>query len=77
MPTAEAKEVEVENEVIVVAENKLVEIAAQKKFDDLIMIMKELVKQKLAQQELEIKNITILDFELLPQQGFEINYSLN
>ena len=70
-------EIEVESEVLFVAENELVELSAQKKFDDLLMIMKELVKQEVeSESEIKLEAIKISNFKLVPQQGFEIYYNL-
>jgi len=72
---AVAKPVEVESEVLVVAEDELVELTAQEKFTDLMVIMKELVQQKIESgEELERDDIIIDDFELEPEQGFKIYY---
>jgi len=72
---AVAKPVEVENEVLVVAEDELVELTAQEKFTDLMVIMKELVQQKIESgEELKRDDIIIDDFELEPEQGFKIYY---
>ena len=77
-PLAIAQTIEVENKVIMVAENELVELSAQKKFDGLIMIMQELVKQKIeSNEEIEIEEINIVNFELIPQEGFKIYYNLD
>ena len=77
-PLAIAQTIEVENKVIMVAENELVELSAQKKFDGLIMIMQELVKQKIeSNEEIEIEEINIVNFELIPQEGFKIHYNLD
>ena len=75
-PLAIAQTIEVENKVIMVAEDELVELSAQKKFDGLIMIMQELVKQKIGSDE-EIEEINIVNFELIPQEGFKIYYNLD
>ena len=73
-----AEDINVESQVLVVSENKLVELSAQQKFDDLIVIMKELVKAELKEdEEVEIAEITITDFELVPGQGFKIYYQLD
>ena len=73
-----AEEINVKSQVLVVSENKLVELSAQQKFDDLIVIMKELVKAELKEdKELKIAEITITDFELVPEQGFKIYYQLD
>ena len=77
-PLAIAQTIEVENKVIMVAETALVELSAQKKFDGLIMIMQELVKQKIeSNQEIEIEENNIVKFELMPQEGFKIHYNLD
>ncbi|MBM7556953.1 hypothetical protein [Halanaerobacter jeridensis] len=72
----EAKEIEVEDQVLLVAEDELVELSAQKKFEDLIMIMKELVQAK-AESKVELEEIKISNFELLPQERFKIYYNLD
>ena len=72
-----AEKIEVENEVILVAENRLVELSAQKKFNDLVMIMKEMVKRELKDKEdIKLEQVTISNFELIPEQGFKIYYNL-
>ena len=72
-----AEKIEVENEVILVAENRLVELSAQKKFNDLVMIMKEMVKRELKDKEdIKLEQVTISNFDLIPEQGFKIYYNL-
>ena len=71
----DAQEIEVESRVLNVSENELVELSAQQKFDDLIIIMKELVKQNI-KEKVKLKEILINDFNLLPEQGYKINYQL-
>ena len=78
VPNTEAREIEVETKVIIVAEDKLVELSAQKKFDDLIMIMKELVKQEVKNnKEIKVEEVEIINFELIPKEGFKIYYNFN
>ena len=76
--TAFAKTIEVESQVLVIEENELIELSAQKKFNDLIVIIKELVRQKIdSDEEVKLDQITIVNFKLVPEQGFKIYYYLN
>ncbi|MGM0502828.1 MAG: hypothetical protein ACQERJ_09880 [Bacillota bacterium] len=76
--TVFANPIEVESQVLVVAEDKLVELSAQKKFNNLMVLMKELVRQERDDKELvKLEEITIVNFELVPEQGFKIYYTLN
>lgn len=69
----DAQEITVESKVLMITEDELVELSAQKKFDNLVMIMKELVKIN-SKEELKITEIIINDFNLIPKQGYKINY---
>ena len=76
--TADAEEISVESKMILVAEDELVELSARKKFDGLVMIMKELVREKIEDEnEISLEEITISNFELVPQNGFKIYYYLD
>ena len=71
-----AKLVEVDSKVVVVSQDELAEFASQEKFEDIDLMMKKLVQDKVSTEvnEIKLEEIKIIKFEYEADGRIKIYY---